>query len=479
MLKVSACRIALTCIALVSVLLAGSTMAQTPLGTAFTYQGNLELSGSPVDGTADFQFKLFGALTAGSQVGSTQSSNNLTVVKGAFTALLDFGPGAFNGDKRFLEILVRSPAGSGSFITLTPRQELTASPYALKVRGIDGNSLDASDGSPTDALFVDADGEVGIGTTSPSSKLHIKGPNGTVIQIDGTTTGSPNLAWMDFGDVNGTDLGFVGDGSSTDSDVFLGAYAGDVVLWPHTAALTAKPDGKVGIGTSTPTQKLGVAGGAIMVENAGNQADLFWFATERSWVFRQQDTGTAAALKLQSVGGGGNKNFLIDTAGFVGIGTLNPQAKLDVNGTARVDVLEITGADLAERFPSSDTQVEPGSVMEIDPENPGELRVARGAYSRRVAGVVSGANDFAAGAILGHQAGHEDAPPIALSGRVYVRCDATAGAIEPGDLLTTSDTPGHAMKATDLGRSHGAIIGKAMASLAEGRGFVLVLVNLQ
>ena len=69
--------------------------------------------------------------------------------------------------------------------------------------------------------------------------------------------------------------------------------------------------------------------------------------------------------------------------------------------------------------------------------------------------------------------------PVALSGRVYVWADASYGAIEPGDMLTTSTIPGHAMKATDSDRSHGAVIGKAMSSLEKGRGLVLVLVSLQ
>lgn len=93
--------------------------------------------------------------------------------------------------------------------------------------------------------------------------------------------------------------------------------------------------------------------------------------------------------------------------------------------------------------------------------------------------IVSGANNFSVGAVLGNLPGCEDAPPIALSGRVYVRCDASAGAIEPGNLLTTSDTAGFAMRATYRERSHGAVIGKAMERLNSGHGLVLVLVNLQ
>jgi hypothetical protein len=66
-----------------------------------------------------------------------------------------------------------------------------------------------------------------------------------------------------------------------------------------------------------------------------------------------------------------------------------------------------------------------------------------------------------------------------MTGRVWCREDAGYGAIAPGDLLTTSATPGHAMRATDVSRRAGAVIGKAMTSLEGGRGLVLVLVSLQ
>ena len=60
-----------------------------------------------------------------------------------------------------------------------------------------------------------------------------------------------------------------------------------------------------------------------------------------------------------------------------------------------------------------------------------------------------------------------------------MRADATGGEILPGDLLTTSDTPGCAMKVTDFSRSQGAVLGKAMSPLKRGQGMVLVLVTLQ
>jgi hypothetical protein len=78
---------------------------------------------------------------------------------------------------------------------------------------------------------------------------------------------------------------------------------------------------------------------------------------------------------------------------------------------------------------------------------------------------------------------HDLLPPgralVALAGRVYCKAEAVSCPIEPGDLLTTSDIPGHAMKAKDEQSSRSAILGKAMTSLPRGQGTVLVLVNLQ
>jgi hypothetical protein len=100
-------------------------------------------------------------------------------------------------------------------------------------------------------------------------------------------------------------------------------------------------------------------------------------------------------------------------------------------------------------------------------------------YDTRVAGVVSGAGGLNPGLTLSQQGIADKGENIALSGRVYALADASNGPIKPGDFLTTSSSPGYAMKATDRGRSYGAVIGKAMSSLEEGKGLVLVLVNLQ
>jgi len=96
-----------------------------------------------------------------------------------------------------------------------------------------------------------------------------------------------------------------------------------------------------------------------------------------------------------------------------------------------------------------------------------------------VAGIVSGANGINPGIALKQEGALDQGENVALTGRVYVLADASHGSIEPGDLLTTSDTPGHAMKVTDHARAQGAILGKAMGSLKDGKGVVLVLVTLQ
>jgi hypothetical protein len=152
-----------------------------------------------------------------------------------------------------------------------------------------------------------------------------------------------------------------------------------------------------------------------------------------------------------------------------------------VIGRTKTNVLEITGGmDLAEPFEISESQPIPkGALVIIDEENPGQLKLSHQAYDKRVAGVVSGAGGINPGLTLTQEGVLEGGQNVALSGRVYASATAANGPIKPGDLLTTSEVPGHAMKATDRERWDGTIIGKAMSSLENGEGLVLVLVNLQ
>ncbi len=142
-------------------------------------------------------------------------------------------------------------------------------------------------------------------------------------------------------------------------------------------------------------------------------------------------------------------------------------------------VLELgEGLDYAEGFDvTGHDNITPGMVLAIDPQNPGQLTLANKAYDTKVAGIVAGANGLGSGVRLGGKSFDRD---VALAGRVYCYADASNGAIEPGDLLTTSCKPGHAMKVDDYSRAQGAILGKAMQPLAQGEtGMILVLVTLQ
>lgn len=154
---------------------------------------------------------------------------------------------------------------------------------------------------------------------------------------------------------------------------------------------------------------------------------------------------------------------------------------VSVLGKTTTQVLEITGGnDLAEPFAVDEqTPIQSGMVVAIDPAHPGQLRLADHAYDRTVAGIISGANGVNPGLTMTSDTSPHRSKLVALTGRVYVFADATHDPIQPGDLLTTADTPGHAMKVTDYGRAQGAIIGKAMSPLANGSGLVLVLVSLQ
>ena len=118
-------------ILVVGVTLLLMTIARANVGTTFTYQGQLLDGGGVVEGSCDFQFSLYDAVTDGGQVGSTVTETNVSVADGLFTVELDFGANAFTGDPRWLELAVRCPAGGGAYDALSPRQPLTPTPYAV------------------------------------------------------------------------------------------------------------------------------------------------------------------------------------------------------------------------------------------------------------------------------------------------------------------------------------------------------------
>lgn len=138
--------------------------------------------------------------------------------------------------------------------------------------------------------------------------------------------------------------------------------------------------------------------------------------------------------------------------------------------------IELIGADCAEDFDMGE-QAEPGSVLTVDDH--GLLAPCRQAYDRRVLGVASGAGGYRPGLRLDRRGRDDNRQPVALIGKAYCFVDADDAPVTVGDLLTTSNIEGHAMRAGDAQRAFGAVLGKSLASLDRGRGLLPVLVALQ
>jgi hypothetical protein len=140
--------------------------------------------------------------------------------------------------------------------------------------------------------------------------------------------------------------------------------------------------------------------------------------------------------------------------------------------------IKLLAADCAEDFDVSEVEAaEPGTVMVIDQE--GALKLSEQPYDKRVAGVVSGGEGYKPGIILDKQKFAANRIPVALMGKVYCKVDAQYAPIEVGNLMTTSSTPGYAMKAADPLKAVGAVIGKALRPLRGGQGTIPILVTLQ
>lgn len=350
-------------------------------------------------------------------------------------------------------------------------------------------SLDAADGDPAKAVYVDDTGKVGIGTTSPQSQVDIRlstdNPRGLGFIVRATNDhearlgiASNSLASISFISQDGK---LSGTGTQAGDNGILYDWRTRKLIFNNNSEkrIVIDQKGRVGINVDAPDARLHIFedvsdewAAEIINQKGAGKGLLIRAAYETSstpvlGVYDQSDK---------------NPRFIVQANGKVGVNTDNPQTNLDVNGTTRTDVLQIDGgADLAEPFEITGVEtIEPGMVVAIDPNHPGQLRLATMAYDRTVAGIISGAGGLQPGLTM-HQGGFHDkqALPVALTGRVYVWANTDNGPIEPGDLLTTSNVPGHAMKVIDYERAQGATLGKAMSSLDKDTGLVLVLVALQ
>jgi hypothetical protein len=254
-----------------------------------------------------------------------------------------------------------------------------------------------------------------------------------------------------MGDSAGNDHALL-DGAK--ADLWLGgkAAAGDVVLFRsgesdnrNTAKATIRFDAQ--------------ASSLRMRDSSGNDHALLDGANANLWLGGEAADGDIVLFRS---GESDNRNT----------------AKASIHLNAQAGDIILGNADCAEDFEVAELdEAQPGTVMVIDDE--GRLRQSRIAYDKRVAGVVSGACDSRPGIVLDRHVGHGSRRPLALIGKTYCKADAGYSQISVGDLLTTSSTPGHAMKATDQHHAFGAVIGKALQPLCDGQAMIPILINLQ
>jgi hypothetical protein len=334
------------------------------------------------------------------------------------------------------------------------------------------------------ALFLHANGGVGIGTPTPAGFLTVSGAN----PLQGAITFFNQAVSADIEYDGGSDQLFV--------------------IHAVNNAKTALLGGDVGIGTATPTARFSIvqSGATELGNNAHSSALLVSSGTlgttpgsEVAAASFGVKAGNDLSLGIRAVrtSAGGDWNTVALGLGMdvddtvragaalflhannnVGIGTSLPASKLHVSGDVTVtgDIL-LTGADCAEQFDVSGEPPEPGTVLVID--EAGILCESQKPYDKKVAGVVSGGGEYKHGILLDNRPSDNCRVPVALVGKACCKVDARYSAIEVGDLLTTSSTPGYAMKAVEPLRTSGAVIGKALAPLATGRALIPILIALQ
>jgi hypothetical protein len=245
--------------------------------------------------------------------------------------------------------------------------------------------------------------------------------------------------------------GVVGDSQSATGDAIKGTNRGN-------------GNGRGVAGFSNKGQ--GVYGHSISQAGVVGESDMF------DGVFGLSHNKSAAGVSGHNPDG--LAGFFDGNVTVTGNATI--QGNIDVIGPG--SDIRMTNADCAEDFDVCGSNgVEPGSVMIFNDE--GELSLCQKAYDKRVAGVISGAGDYKPAIVLDARPASGNRQPVALIGKVFCKVDAEYGAIEVGDLLTTSLTPGHAMAVSETDRALGTVIGKALRPLSSGQGCIPILVALQ
>jgi hypothetical protein len=273
----------------------------------------------------------------------------------------------------------------------------------------------------------------------------ISGGPGAEPVVNGTTDNPIALGVLGHNRKGGIAVQGLSDGVGSG---FLGGK--DPQFHQH-AGVYGESDQQGVMGLTTVPKGTGVYGGGTTAAN-GDQIGI------------RGETFTGVGVQGHSFGTGPAGRF---------IGDVEISGNLSMSSTS-----DIVLGDVAEGFGTEDGEIiEPGTVVVLNQEGlvfPGDQ-----AYDTKVAGVVSGAGDYRPAIVLDKQRSQAGRLPVALMGKVCCKVDAQYSPIEVGDLLTTSPTPGHAMKAVDPLKAFGSVIGKALRPLNSGQGMIPILIALQ
>jgi hypothetical protein len=250
-------------------------------------------------------------------------------------------------------------------------------------------------------------------------------------------------------------------GQSNNGRGVLGISEAGQGVWGHSVSSYGVAGVSKNSAAVRGTSEAGRGAEGVSIESEG----VVGFSTKSTGVLGQADGAGAGVLGTSNLGVGvhGKGGRL---AGLF-------EGNVEVTGDIR-----LTNADCAEDFEvANDDLAEPGTVMVLGDD--GLLEPSQFAYDKRVAGVVCGAGKYKPGILLDNRESQPNRKPLARLGKVYCKVDAGFAPVQIGDLLTTSATPGHAMKAIDQSKAFGAVIGKALRPLVGGQGLIPILIGLQ
>lgn len=440
---------------------------------AFSYQGRLLDAGAPANGSYDFIIELYDNPTVGSPLAScsnvgTGSLLNQPVQNGLFTFYLICGgdnSAVFTAGGRWIQVQARR-TGTTIYTTL-PRQPISPTPYAFSLYPgavISGTAWGNGFGSALVNLY---------NNNVLYSALHVQAASSSAVRAE-SVNGNPFYGYTENGyGVYGYDggaeqaRGYAGYFSSANG-VGVYGYSNGTRTHPniYSPGVYGRSTNGVGVYGRSDASATSWTSAGVLGWGRGNPGGKFLSYTGNLIEGWEDQNGDGSLLSLR---------FKVSNSG-------NVYADGSYNcGLASGCFNAGVGAGMAERIEVSES-LSPGDLVEIDPQNPGQFRLSHTAYSTLAAGVVAtnpaitlNNNDLT----KDDTAERTDTRPLlALVGQVPVKVSAENGPILLGDLLVTSSTPGHAMKAGP-NPPIGTIVGKALGTLEEGVGVIQMLVTLQ